>query len=241
MSQSVETYLDRIMQCAAISDPDDASRIRAEQRDHLEEKIERLKERGVAAEDAVFQAIDEHGDPVTVGYGLRPRLPLIDIRARGTARGIIAIGPKAVGIVAFGGLSVGVFAFGGLSCGVFAIGGLTAALLFSWGGMAIVPLGIAYAGFAVAPIAVGGFALGIVAAGGFAAGAYAVGGVSVSHYSAESAPDWMTSAAATFPPIVELPAFHIICAVLMIGLLAISNVASFRELRRVQKISPRSV
>ncbi|MHC4878306.1 MAG: hypothetical protein ACYTGL_17790 [Planctomycetota bacterium] len=241
MSQAVETYLDRVMQCAAISDPTAAERLCAEQRDHLEEKIDRLKQQGVPAEDAVFQAIDEHGDPVTVGYGLRPRLPLIDVRARGTARGIIAIGPKAVGVFAFGGMACGVFAFGGLACGVFTVGGLTAALLFSWAGMAIVPLGVAYAGFAAAPVAIGGFAAGLVAAGGFAAGMYAIGGMSASHYTADTAPDWMTSAAAMTPHVVESLAFHVTCAVLMIALLTFSNLASFRELRRVQKISPRSV
>lgn len=241
MSQAVETYLERVMQCAAISDPEQAAQLRAEQRDHLEEKIERLKDQGVSGEDAVFQAIDEHGDAVTVGYGLRPRLPLLDIRARGTARGIIAIGPRAVGVFAFGGMTFGVFAFGGLSCGVFTIGGLTAALLFSWGGFAIVPAGIAYAGFALAPIAIGGFAAGIVAGGGFAAGAYAVGGMSASHYTAQTAPDWMKTALETVPPIIMTPAFHIACAALMIALLVVSNVASFRELRRVQRISPRSV
>ena len=241
MSEAIETYLDRVMQCAAITDPFEAERLCAEQRDHLEEKIDRLKQQGHAPEDAVFRAIDEHGDPITVGYGLRPRLPFLDVRARGTARGIIAIGPKAVGVFAFGGMACGVFAFGGLACGVFTIGGLTAALLFSWAGMAIVPLGVAYAGIAAAPVAIGGFAAGIVAAGGFAVGVYAIGGQSISHFTAQTAPEWMTSTAAMTPHVIASFPFHISCASVMIALLVLSNIASFRELRRVQKISPRSV
>ncbi len=241
MSQAVETYLERVMQCAAIDDPQQASEIRAEQRDHLEEKIERLKAEGVAAEDAVFQTLDEHGDAITVGYGLRPRMRLVDVRAKGTARGIVAIGPKAVGVFAFGGVATGVFAFGGVTCGVFTIGGLSLALLFSWSGLAIVPLGVAYAGFGLAPIAIGGYVSGIVVAGAYADGVYAMGGTAISHYTEATAPAWMKSIMTTLPPLIEVPAFHIVGFVIMAVLLIFSNVFTIRECRRVENISPRSI
>lgn len=241
MSQAVETYLERVMQCAAIDDRDEAAAIREEQRDHLEEKIERLKAEGIAAEDAVFQTLDEHGDAVTVGYGLRPRMRLIDVRAKGTARGIVAIGPKAVGVFAFGGVAAGVFAFGGVTCGVFTIGGLSFALLFSWSGFAVVPLGVAYAGVGLALVAIGGYVSGIVAAGAYADGVYAIGGNVATEYTTETAPEWMQSVMTTLPPLVEMPAFHIGCIVLMLVLLGFSNVKAICEARRIQKISPRSI
>ena len=61
MSQAIDTYLDRVMACARIEDSEQAARVRAEQQDHLEEKIDRLTAEGVTREDAVFRAIDEHG------------------------------------------------------------------------------------------------------------------------------------------------------------------------------------
>lgn len=241
MSQAVETYLERVMQCAAIGDPQEESEIRAEQRDHLEEKIERLKAEGVAAEDAVYQTLDEHGDAVTVGYGLRPRMRLIDVRAKGTARGFVAIGPKAVGVFAFGGVATGVFAFGGVTCGVFTIGGLSVALLFSWSGLAVVPLGVAYAGVGLGLVAIGGYVSGVVAAGAYADGVYAIGGTVVSEHTAETAPAWMQTIMTTLPPLVESPAFHIGCIVLMVVLLGFSNGKAVLEARRIRQIAPRSI
>lgn len=237
MSQAIETYLERVMTCAKIEDPEQAASVRAEQRDHLEEKIERLVTDGVALEDAVFQAIDEHGDALNVGYGLRPAFPLIDIRARGTARGVIAIGPKAVGVFAFGGCAMGVFAFGGLTAGVFTIGGLTAALLLSWGGMAFVPLGVAYAGVGIAPVAIGGLAIGIVALGGQAIGMLAEGGVEWSHYTVDTAPEWMRSIIQTIIPTMEnFAIINITMVGVMMALLLVSNVPILRETRRVERI-----
>lgn len=237
MSQAIETYLERVMACAKIDDPEQAASIRAEQRDHLEEKIERQVADGLAREDAVFRAIDEHGDALIVGYGLRPAFPLVDIRARGTARGVIAIGPKAVGVFAFGGCAIGVFAFGGLAAGIFTIGGLTAALLLSWGGLAVVPCGIAYAGVGLAPIAIGGVAIGIVAFGGQAIGMLAEGGVESSRYTMETAPDWMRNVVETAVPTMEhFATINIVMVGMMIALLIVSNVPVLRETRRVERI-----
>jgi len=80
------------------------------------------------------------------------------------ARGVLAIGDRAVGIIALGGLACGVFSLGGLSLGLIALGGLA--------------LGIfALGGAALGAIAWGGFALGYLALGGIAWGQYAVGGI----------------------------------------------------------------
>ncbi len=189
MSRAIEQYLDRVMIYANRAG-DEAAQVRSELQDHLLEKIDQLKDEGVAAEDAVFQAIEDHGHPRVVGYGLRPRFPLIDIRTHGTARGVIAIGPRAVGIFAFGGLAVGVFAFGGFALGGIGIGGICATLLFAWGGMAFVPTGVAYAGMAVGLVAIGGLACGVVINGGAGAGLWAPDahlGI-VSYYTAENVP-----------------------------------------------------
>src|SRR3954468_9573579 len=144
MSQAIEAYLDKVMAYAHLREEGEAKRVRAELRDHLLEKTDVLAAQGTPREDAVYQTLKAHGPASTVGYGLRPKFPLVDIRTVGTARGVVAIGPKAVGIIAFGGLAIGVFSFGGVSIGIVAMGGFVAALLGGWGGMALVPLGIAF-------------------------------------------------------------------------------------------------
>jgi len=50
---------------------EDAVKIRVELEDHLRQKIADLEESGLSCEDAVLQAIEDHGHPRTVGYGLR--------------------------------------------------------------------------------------------------------------------------------------------------------------------------
>ena len=106
-------------------------------------------------------------------------LPLLCVRSsqrvpgKGlTARGWIAIGPRAVGGLAFGGMAAGGVAFGGLSFGLFSIGGLCAGLL-AWGGIAVG--GLAVGGGAAGYVAIGGFAMGQHAFGGETFGAHAVG------------------------------------------------------------------
>jgi len=89
------------------------------------------------------------------------------------ARGIIAVGGRAIGVVAFGGIARGVFAFGGVALGVMAVGGVCAGL-FSLGGCALA-LMLAWGGLAVGPIAFGGLAIGYYAAGGLALGVHAMG------------------------------------------------------------------
>jgi tRNA A-37 threonylcarbamoyl transferase component Bud32 len=90
------------------------------------------------------------------------------------AKGIIAIGGRAVGVFAMGGGAVGVVAIGGGAIGLFAIGGGALGLLVAIGGGAL-GLGFSVGGLAVGSIAMGGLAVGYY---GFGGGAFAVHGVS---------------------------------------------------------------
>jgi hypothetical protein len=121
------------------------------------------------------------------GYEYRsPRtlfgLPLLHIargidpatgRAR-TAKGIVAIGDRAVGVFAMGGMAVGGFAIGGVAMGLVTFGGCSLGLLLAVGGMAIGAL--AAGGGAVGLVAIGGGAVGYYAFGGGAVGVHAYGG-----------------------------------------------------------------
>ena len=239
MSLAVQQYLDRIMIYANLKDADEAAAARAEQEDHLEEKIERLKADGQPPEDAVFQAIEEHGAPRVVGYGLRPKFPWVDVRSHGTARGVIAIGPRAVGVFAFGGASMGVFAFGGLAVGVVSMGGLAVSLLFAWAGLALVPTGVAYAGAAIGLIAMGGFAAGVIAAGGFAIGLWADGGVALTHYPLESLPPVVRWVGTYMPNAKESWYLMMALMALFFPLIIVSNALQYRENKRVRDADPK--
>ena len=91
-------------------------------------------------------------------------LPLVHINfgaGRYAAKGIFALGNKAVGVVAGGFLSVGVVSFGLISAGLLALGT-----------------------FSVGALAFGALAAGVIAFGGSACGMYAVGGAAdASHIS----------------------------------------------------------
>jgi hypothetical protein len=89
----------------------------------------------------------------------------LDVRTEGTARGIVAIGPRAVGVIAFGNVAAGLFAFGNVAVGMLAFGAVALAGSVAVGGLSLAPLGIA-AGLA----AVGRVACGIIAGGGLAIG-----------------------------------------------------------------------
>ena len=93
---------------------------------------------------------------VHIAFGFEPNTG----RTR-TAKGIIAIGDKAVGVVAIGRLALGVVAVGGVACGLFASGGAALGILVAAGGLAVG--GLAFGGLAVGVIAVGGGAIGVYA------------------------------------------------------------------------------
>ena len=164
MSRALQKYLDHVMIYANRKE-EDAAKIRLELEDHLRQKMTELEAQGAASEDAVARAIKAHGTVRTVGYGLRKGFPLLDVRTEGTARGIVAIGPRAVGVLAFGNVAVGLFAFGNISLGLVAFGAVALAGLVSVGGASLAPLGAA-----VGLAAVGRVACGMIAGGGLAVG-----------------------------------------------------------------------
>jgi hypothetical protein len=175
MSRALQKYLDQVILYTNRKE-EDAKQIRVELEDHLRQKITDLQTRGLSREDAVFGAIEDHGHPRTIGYGLRKGFALLDVRTEGTARGFIAIGPRAVGIIAFGNVAVGLFAFGNLAIGALAFGALAIAGLLSLGGISLAPLGAA-----LGLVAVGQGAFGMIACGGLAVGLlvpWAIDGVS---------------------------------------------------------------
>ncbi|MBN1786941.1 MAG: hypothetical protein JW806_00935 [Sedimentisphaerales bacterium] len=80
------------------------------------------------------------------------------------AKGVIAIGRKAIGIIAIGQLAVGIIPIGQVSLGAIAIGQLAIGLAFALGQLSIASL-----------LAVGQFAVGFAAIGQLAIGYYALG------------------------------------------------------------------
>jgi hypothetical protein len=176
MSRALQKYLDQVILYANRKE-EDAKKIRTELEDHLRQKIADLAAGGLPREDAVFQAIEDHGTARTVGYRLRKGFALLDVRTEGTARGFVAIGPRAVGIYAFGNIAVGLFAFGNLAIGALAFGALTIGCFLSIGGISLAPVGVA-----VGVAAVGRAAFGMIACGGLALGLevpWAIDGVSL--------------------------------------------------------------
>lgn len=241
MSQAIEQYINRVIIYANPTEAEEPQ-IRSELEDHLCSKVEDLVGQGMVREDAIFQAIEAQGRPDEVGYGLR-KFRWVDVRHRGTARGFIAIGPRAVGIFAFGGAALGVFSFGGFSAGVFAIGGFSLGLLLAWGGFVVSLFGVGYGGAAIGLLALGGMALGVYAMGGSVVGIYAKGAASstVSLFPFSDAPAWVQS----------LLTFHgrdsfyvILNIVLVVGWLisfAFMMVLQQKERRRIRAADPRLV
>jgi hypothetical protein len=164
MSRALQKYLDHVMIYANRKE-EDAAKVRLELEDHLRQKITELEAQGLSNEDAVLRAIKDHGSARTVGYGLRKGFASLDVRTEGTARGFVAVGPRAVGVFAFGNVAVGLFAFGTFSFGLIAFGALALAGLLSVGGASFSALGAA-----IGLAAVGQGAFGMIAGGGLAVG-----------------------------------------------------------------------
>jgi hypothetical protein len=169
MSRALQKYLDHIM-AYANRDEQDTEKIRKELEDHLLKKVTDLQPEGLSREDAVFGAIEDHGHPKTVGYGLRKH-QWIDIRTRGTARGFIAIGPKAVGTIAIGGFALGLFSCGIVGVGIISFSVVSIALLWSFGAA----FALAGCGFAQGTVAIGLMATGLWSFGVIAVGAESMG------------------------------------------------------------------
>jgi hypothetical protein len=239
MYRAIDEYLDRVM-VFANRKPDEAAAVRAELRDHLMEKVAALQAAGESPDDAVFGAVKEMGNPRTVGYGLRPRFPFLDIRTKGTARGFIAMGPRAVGVFAFGGMAVGVFSLGGLSVGLFSVGGLALGALFAWAGLALSPLGLAYGGIAVGLVAAGGLAVGVVSAGAMAAGVWVPqAGAAFSRHPVGQAPESLARLCLFWDNPARFWATYI-SMIVIVGIASIlGSILQARESRRTR--DPRSV
>ncbi|MCK5175303.1 MAG: hypothetical protein KAR47_18055, partial [Planctomycetes bacterium] len=228
--------LDRVMIYANRSETD-AAKIRAEQQDHLLKKIEELQADGLEGEDAVSRAIEDHGDAGTVGYGLRPRFPWVDVRTKGTARGFIAIGPRAKGVIAIGGVAYGVFAIGGVAFGILSNGVFALGMIIGLGVFAFVPVGLAYGIIAVGLMSAGVVSVGIVAMGELAVGLLTLnrlhGGV-ISYFTPDNVPHFIESISENMMtgwfPSGLLGSFWIGCIVL----LAVELVLFRRERRRVE-------
>jgi hypothetical protein len=194
MKSILDHYLDRVLVYA--NKPESESEaIRKELKDHLLQKIEDLTKGGLPREEATLEALRQHGSPKIIGYKLRGPFPWIDIRSHGTARGVIAIGPKAVGIFAFGGVAVGVVAMAPLAFGFFSAGLFAVGLLWAW---AFVGLGgIATAFMAIGIVAAGGLAIGVLADGdpgiGLWVPSYESNPHTASYYTAENVPPFLKS------------------------------------------------
>ena len=195
MSKVIEKYIDRVISHSGRTGAE-ADEIRDELTDHLTGTVEQLEsEGGMARDEAVFEAMERCGQPAEVGERLRQPWRMIDIRKRGTAKGVIAIVPRAIGVFASGGVAMGVFTFGGISLGLFSFGGIALGLLFGFGGLATGV--IAHGGLALGVLAAGGLALGIVAIGGLAIGLYApYAGEAITRFKpGDEVPAWMETLA----------------------------------------------
>lgn len=191
MNKIIHLYLDRVLAQAELP-PERAAEVRAELEDHLRSSYETRIERGQTEEEAAWAAIREMGHPVRVGRRIARPFSWIDIRSNGTAKGVIAIGPRAVGVFAFGGIAVGGVAVGGISVGVISLGGLGLGIL-AWAGLS---LGVfACGGLSVGLLAAGGLAVGAVAAGSEAYGLTVLGmgrhAIAHAYYAADQVPAWL--------------------------------------------------
>jgi hypothetical protein len=194
MTSILDRYLDRVLIYANKPEPK-AEAIRQELKDHLLQKVDDLTQSGLSREEAMLEALHQHGSPKIIGYELRGPFPWIDIRAHGTARGVIAIGPTAVGIFAFGRVAVGVVACGTVAVGLFSAGFFAVGLLLAW---AFVGAGgIAAAFLTIGVVAAGYWAIGLLANGDKAIGAWVPpmghGPGIISHYTAENVPPFLKS------------------------------------------------
>jgi hypothetical protein len=167
MKSILDRYLDRILVYANKSESESEA-IRKELKDHLLQKVDDLAKCGLSREEATLEALRRHGAPKVVGYGLRGPFPWIDIRSHGTARGVIAIGPKAIGVFAFGGVAVGVVACGTFAVGIFSSGLFAVGLLLAWAFLGVG--GVANAFISVGVVASGAAVIGLVVDGGQAVG-----------------------------------------------------------------------
>ena len=236
MSRALQKYLDHIMVYANRNEKDTAQ-IRKELEDHLLKKVADLQTEGLSREDAVFGAIEEHGHPKTIGYGLRKH-QWVDIRTRGTARGFIAIGPKAVGTIAIGGFTLGLFSCGIVGVGVISFSIVSIALLWSFGAaFAFAACGFAQGTVAIGLMAAGLWSLGVIAVGAESMGVYILNWPSP-HFP-EQGPYPLVYLYAMMHEYIgiwgSLTAGFVFHTLILCGLLAVGICALFRRIRTEQR------
>jgi len=192
MNQLIEMYLDRVLALAELP-AGRAQDVRQELADHLYSDFEARTGKGEEAQAAALAAIKDMGSPRLVGSRLERPFRWVDVRSQGTARGVIAIGPRAIGVFAFGGVAFGVVAIGGLAAGLLTFSGIGLGLI-AWGGVSFGLL-TALGGFAIGPVAWGGLVVGVIGIGGLAYGLVCVSsGHSHAVYPQISdAPEWIQS------------------------------------------------
>jgi hypothetical protein len=234
MKSILDRYLDRVLLYANKPESESGA-IRQELKDHLLQKVEDLVGGGLPREEAILEALRQHGPPRVIGYRLRGPFPWIDVRTHGTARGVIAIGPRAIGIFAFGGQAMGVFAVGGFSMGLFSAGGFTLGLLYAWGGLGMG--GIISAGVALGVVAAGGVAVGVVAVGDPGIGAWVPyswhHGNAISHYTAQNVPQVLRSLEPLLNTAVSINKYFVIIMPLSMIVIFVVIALQNREGKRV--------
>ncbi len=189
MIHRIEIYLDQVFSYAGLP-PNEGAKARDELADHLLSRVDDLEEQGATRDDAAFRAIHEHGQPIDVGYGLRPHCPWVDVRLRGTARGVFVVGPKAVGIFSCGIVSSGIISCGVVSFGVLSAGVVTFALALGLGAISIGTISVGVNAFGL--IAAGVNSAGILCAGINSVGIWVFQGRNaLSYFDEKTVPSWL--------------------------------------------------
>jgi hypothetical protein len=189
MIHRLEIYLDQVMTYAGLP-PHEAIKARNELADHLLTRIAELEAQGATRDDAAYRAIHEHGRAWQVGYRLRPSFPWMDVRLKGTARGVFAVGPRAIGVVSCGVISTGVVSCGVVSLGIVSLGVITGALLLGLGVISagLIALGVNALGF----VAAGLNSVGVLTAGLNTVGLWVFNGTnSLSYFDERTVPHWL--------------------------------------------------
>lgn len=154
-----------------LEEPDRLSEPPAASTAKLEQQVEELSQYVRGWRYAWDSKINVFGLPlVSIRFHFAPHM----LRARDTAKGIVALGNVAVGIISVGFMSVGIFSLGAISVGILTLGALACGLA------ALGPVAIGL--LAVGPVAIGRYAGGVTAlADRIAVGVAAVGKTAIGY------------------------------------------------------------
>lgn len=233
MIHRIEIYLDQVMNYAGLP-PQESDQARNELADHLLSRVDELEAEGSTRDDAAFRAISEHGHPVRVGYSLRPSRRWVDVRMRGTARGVFAVGPRAVGVFSVGIISSGIVSCGVVSFGLISVGVISFALILGMGAISIgsISLGINALGLLAAGINTAG----VLAGGVNSMGLWVFEGTNtLSYFTDTTVPSWLRDLGfmigfSPWETVLSLMPFLLLFACVI----AASIGFAFREYKRLQ-------